>query len=690
MFHLWLPFKKAAMSLSNIEKPLFQEAMFSYEDIFNSLPAAVYACDAAGYVIRFNASAVKLWGRTPEIGKDLWCGCWKIFDIDGNPISLDASPMAVTLKTGKPVVGNEIIVEQPGGERFSVIPRSQPLFDENGILAGAINVLVDITNNSRYWALEQESSELAAALEALKASEERYHGMVAEVEDYAMIRLSEDGTIENWNRGAEKIKGYRTEEIIGKNFRIFYPSADRAAGLPDRLLTTAMTTGKANHEGWRLRKDGTRFWGSISITALHDSTGRVIGFSKVTRDLTERRNQDLRIQQINEDLKLKNELLRRSEERYNRMVTEVEDYVIILLSNAGYIENWNKGAEKIKGYSANEIVGKHFSVFYSEEDRKQNIPERLLNDATTNGKALHEGWRIRKDGSRFWGGVVITALHNDDGAVIGFTKVTRDLTDKKHAEEKLLASSIALQQKNRELERINQELSSFAYISSHDLQEPLRKIQTFADRIVETEFENLTEKGKDYFRRMQAGAARMQKLIRDILAYSRTTTTEKIYEEKDLNELLVQSKSELEVRISDKNATIESDRLPTIRVIPFQIQQLFNNLLNNALKFSKRDVPPHVILRSEMILGKDAQHSDLVADQTYCHITFADNGIGFEPEYRNKIFEVFQRLHARSEYMGTGIGLAICKKIVENHNGFIFADGEVDKGATFHIYLPVG
>lgn len=678
------------MSLrSSIEKPLLQDKVFSSADVLNALPAAIYLCDAAGHVIKFNDSAVRLWGHKPEIGKDLWCGSWKIFDLDGAPIPLDDCPMGQTLRTGKAVAGKEIIIEQPGGQRFNVQPHAKPLLDEGGTLVGAVNLLIDVTAESRCKVLEKQSSELTAAVESLKRSEERYHAMVAEVEDYAVILMSKEGTIQNWNRGAEEIKGYRAEEIIGKDFRIFYSEADRASGLPDRLLTEALSKGKANHEGWRVRKDGTRFWGSISITALHNHQGEVIGFTKVTRDLTERRNQELRIQQVNEALTLKNEQLRRGEERYHRMVTEVEDYVIILIDIEGRIENWNKGAEKIKGYKADEIIGKHFSIFYPEEDRQNNVPKKLLEEATIKGKAVYEGWRLRKDGTRFWGSVVITALHNDDGDVIAFTKVTRDLTDKKESEEKLMASSIALQQKNRELERINQELSSFAYISSHDLQEPLRKIQTFADRIVETEFENLTAKGKDYFRRIQAGAARMQKLIRDILAYSRTTTTEKIFEEKDLNDLLAQSKIELEVRISEKNAVIESDKLPTISVIPFQIQQLFNNLLNNALKFSKEEVRPHVRLTSKIVTGKNVPHPEAVPDKKYCHLRFFDNGIGFESEYNTKIFEVFQRLHPRSEYAGTGIGLAICKKIVENHNGFIFAEGKLGEGATFHIYLPV-
>jgi PAS domain S-box-containing protein len=660
-----------------------------YQDVINALPAPIYICDADGYVTIYNEAAVKVWGRRPEPGQELWCGSWKIYNPDGTLLARDQFPMAETLRAKKPVTGKEVIIEQPDGSRLNVVLHPHPLFDENGVLNGAINMLVDITDRKKFQNLQKETETITATLDALKKSEERYHGMVAEVQDYAIILLSKDGLIENWNKGAEKIKGYTEDEILGKHFRIFYPPEDQKDHLPERLIGQAFSTGKANHEGWRVRKDGSRFWGSISITALHDTENNVIGFSKVTRDLSERRSHELHVEKINQDLRNKNELLRQSEDRYQRMVSEVEDYVIILLNAEGKILNWNKGAQKIKGYHANEIVGKHFSIFYSADDRRNGIPDNLLAEASRNGKAVHEGWRLRKDGSSFWGSVLMTALHSDEGTVIGFTKVTRDLTEKKIAEERLLSTSIKLEQKNKELERINEELSSFAYISSHDLQEPLRKIQTFSDRILELEYQNLSEKGKDYFKRMQGGALRMQKLIRDILAYSRTNIAEKKFELTDLNEVLAHSKAELEVLIMEKKAVIESDRLPALRVIPFQIQQLFSNLLNNALKFSKSDVAPKVQIHTEMVDGSTFKGIYSLPAKNYCHISFKDNGIGFEPVYEKKIFEVFQRLHARTEYGGTGIGLAICKKIVENHNGVINAQSQLNEGATFHIYLPV-
>lgn len=660
-----------------------------FKALLNSLPAAIYLCDAEGHVTVYNDAAVALWGREPVAGKDLWCGSWKNYTADGDPLPPDKCPMALTLKTKTPVLGYEIIVERPNGERSYVVPYPQPLYDDKGTFAGAINMLVDSSHQHESRLLHQQKEEFSRIIEALKKSEERYHQMVAEVQDYAIILLSREGIIENWNKGAERIKGYAEDEILGKSFRLFYPPEDQASGLPEKLLDRAVVNGKADHEGWRVRKDGTRFWGSISITSLHDTEGNVIGFSKVTRDLTERRNNELRLQAYADDLRKKNELLRQSEQRYYRMVSEVEDYVIILLSPEGIIENWNRGAQKIKGYTAEEIIGKHFGIFYSESDRQNKVPDSVLAEASKNGRALHEGWRLRKDGSAFWGSVVMTALHNDAGDLIGFTKVTRDLTEKKLTEDRLIATSLKLEEKNKELERMNEELSSFAYISSHDLQEPLRKIQTFSDRVMELEYDKLSEKGKDYFMRMQRGAQRMQKLIRDILAYSRTTTSEKKFEFTDLNELLAQSKVELEVMITEKKAIIESDALPGIKVIPFQMQQLFNNLLNNALKFSRENVRPHVVIRSEMVDADTLGPATAGHGKQYCHLMFRDNGIGFEPVYRKKIFEVFQRLHGRTEYGGTGIGLAICKKIVENHGGMISAESDLNQGATFHVYLPL-
>ncbi|MBC8770580.1 PAS domain S-box protein [Arenibacter sp. BSSL-BM3] len=257
-----------------------------------------------------------------------------------------------------------------------------------------------------------------------------------------------------------------------------------------------------------------------------------------------------------------------------------------------------------------------------------------------------------------------------------------DITERKKAEEQL-------KNQNEQLEKVNQELNSFTYVSSHDLQEPLRKIQTFAGRIMEKELSNLSNSGKDYFVRIQNAAERMQTLIQDLLAYSQMNTWEGKYELTNLKELFEGVVSEFNETIQEKNAKIDIGNLGKLNIIPFQFRQLAHNLISNALKYSSPNISPHIKIDSTLVKGKHLEREKLNPGKNYCLITFEDNGIGFEKEFNEKIFEVFQRLHGKNEYSGTGIGLSIVKKIVENHHGYIFANSELSKGTTFSIYIPV-
>jgi PAS domain S-box-containing protein len=437
-----------------------------------------------------------------------------------------------------------------------------------------------------------------------------------------------------------------------------------------------------------LKKDGTKFWASVVITSFRDTNGKLVGFFKLTRDLTEKKKADDNLRQYAEELEVKNEELRQSEERYHKMIAEVQDYAIILLSRNGDIEDWNAGAEYIKGYTAPEIIGKNFRVFYTEEDKNQKLPEMLIDLAARRGRAQHEGWRVRKDGTRFWGSITITALHGNSGDVIGYTKVTRDLTERKLHEDRLKNKNMELEEKNSVLAEMNKELSSFAYISSHDLQEPLRKIQTFSSRILEVDEQTLSQKSRDYFNRIQVAAQRMRLLIDDLLSYSRANSAERRYELTDLNKIINDVIGDLENSIEEKKAVIECSPLPTMEVIPFQFHQLLSNLLSNSLKFTRGNATPYILVRASIIPAEKVPDLPRRNADLYHHISIADNGIGFNPDYKHKIFDVFQRLHGREEYLGTGIGLAICKKIVENHFGMINGDGKVGSGATFHIYIP--
>ena len=239
-----------------------------------------------------------------------------------------------------------------------------------------------------------------------------------------------------------------------------------------------------------------------------------------------------------------------------------------------------------------------------------------------------------------------------------------------------------------ELGKSNTELASFSYIASHDLQEPLRKIQTFSARILEKDNANLSETGKIMFGRMQLAAKRMQTLIDDLLAYSRTNTEERKFEKVYLGNIVEEVKEDLREELKEKEATVEIDGMCEISIMPFQFRQLVYNLLSNSLKFSKPEQSPHIKIESEIIKGESITGISLVPEKSYCHIAVSDNGIGFEMEYNQKIFELFQRLHGKEEYPGTGIGLSIVKRIVENHKGIITAHSELNNGATFDIYLP--
>lgn len=274
-------------------------------------------------------------------------------------------------------------------------------------------------------------------------------------------------------------------------------------------------------------------------------------------------------------------------------------------------------------------------------------------------------------------GRIVTNKSGDE-ILIG---TTSDVTDE-------VLASLSLEQQNRELEASNKELLAFNYVASHDLQEPLRKIQTFVSRLSDKEYDNLTENGKEFMVRINSSVERMRILIDDLLQYSRTTKTEKVFEDMDLNELLENAKLDLAQSIEEKNADVQSQPLPSLKVIPFQIQQLFINLISNSLKYSKADLAPKIKISCKKVIAADEELLPKKNKDKFYKITFTDNGIGFEQEYAEKIFVLFNRLHNKNEYAGTGIGLAICKKIVENHKGFIFAKSKPNAGATFTIYLP--
>ena len=253
--------------------------------------------------------------------------------------------------------------------------------------------------------------------------DDRYRLLIDGITDYAIYMLDTEGYVSSWNAGAQRFKGYNEDEILGAHFSTFYTEEDRERGIPQRALEIARKEGRFENEGWRLRKDGTRFWAHVVIDAITDQNGALLGFAKITRDLTERRKAE--------------EELRRSEEQFRLLVQGVTDYAIYMLDPEGNVSSWNVGAQRIKGYTPQEIIGQHFSRFYIDEDRAEGLPAKALKIAVEEGRFEREGWRLRKDGTRFWASVIIDPIRADDGTLVGFAKVTRDVSEMRAAEESL-------------------------------------------------------------------------------------------------------------------------------------------------------------------------------------------------------------------------------------------------------------
>jgi PAS domain S-box-containing protein len=356
------------------------------------------------------------------------------------------------------------------------------------------------------------------------------------------------------------------------------------------------------------------------------------------------------------------ERLAQSEERFRLFVSNVKDCAILMLDPEGRVVSWNEGAERIKGYGAEEIIGQHFSRFYSAEDVSNGKPGFELEEATRDGRFEDEGWRVRKDGSRFLANVVITALRDETGRLRGFGKITRDITERRKYEVHLL-------DKVRELKQSNDELQQFAYVASHDLQEPLRMVASYTQLLA-----------KRYRRRLDSDADecnRMQRLVEDLLVYSRAGNNAVVPHEISSEDALQEALRNLRAPIEESGAVVTHDSLPTITADDTQLAQVFLNLVGNAIKYRSAEVP-----RVHVSATKNGSKEWI--------FSVRDNGMGIEPQYFERIFVLFQRLHGRNEFKGTGIGLAICKKIVERAGGRIWVESEPQKGSTFYFSVPEG
>ena len=477
-----------------------------------------------------------------------------------------------------------------------------------------------------------------------------FRHLVDSITDYAIFMLTPEGKVASWNAGAEHIKGFSREEIIGKHFRIFYTEEDQQKKKPERELEEALAAGQYKEEGWRIRKDGTHFWASVLITPVRDEAGTLLGFGKVTRDLSERRVAEL---------------------RHRLLIEGVTDYAIFSLNPEGRITSWNAGAERIKGYTAGEIIGQNFSRFYTEEDRRDGLPQKVLQTALDTGHFTGEGWRVRKDGSRFWASVVVTALRDEEGNLYGFSKVTRDITERKELLEKIQRHTEELELRIAERDQSNAELEAFAYSVSHDLRAPLRAIAGFSEALREEYSKNLDPAGNDYLREILEATTRMNALVQDLLEYGRVSRINLPLEVVSVWAVVQEA---IKGQSDAGNVTMEVPREIKVSAHHQTLLQTLINLIDNGLKFHAQGVRPQVHVSSE-------EHGDRV------RISVKDNGIGIDPAHQERIFQVFERLHEREKFAGTGIGLAIVKRAIARMNGTVGVESQPGQGSTFWMEL---
>ncbi len=548
-----------------------------------------------------------------------------------------------------------------------VIAKGTPRYNADETFAGYVSSCVDVT-------------ELKKMQNALKTSEQRFKNLIRQSPIPTVILRGAEHKIEMANIIVEKNWGYGEVDFSNKTIEDLFPVLRQRKH--DELLDEIYKTGKPfkEYESEVYFKEGDGFvtcYFDFEYAPLFENDGTVSGIIATINDVTAHVEARRKIE--------------KSEQKF-RLLADAMPQHIWTADAEGNLNYFNKSVFDFSGLTLEQIKKDGWIQIVHPHDRDANLKTWM--EAIGTGKNFLFEHRFRRhDGEYRWQLSRAIPQLNSNGKIQMWVGTSTDIQDQKNSaaelEMQVNERTKQIAQNNIELEKMNKELQSFAYISSHDLQEPLRKIQIFSSQILKDESENLSEAGKNKFVRMQNSASRMQLLIEDLLTYSRTSTTERRFEKTDVHKIIAEIKEELQEEIVQKNAVITSEGQGIITIIPFQFRQLLYNLISNSLKFASPHKSPHIAIVIQCKKGKLLQNEKLRLDEDYCHISVSDNGIGFEPQYSERIFEVFQRLHGKKEYRGTGIGLAIVKKIVENHSGIITATGQIDKGATFDIFIPV-
>ncbi len=495
------------------------------------------------------------------------------------------------------------------------------------------------------------------------AHAERLQVLIDAVKDYAIYLLDADGRVATWNTGAQRFKGYSSNEIIGQHFSVFYPEEDQASGMPARALQAAAEEGRFEAEGWRVRKDGTRFWAHVVIDPVVGADGNVIGYAKVTRDISDKR--------------LVDEALRASEQRFRLLVQGVRDYAIYMLDTNGNITNWNAGAQAIKGYTEQEIIGQHFSLFYTEDDREAGAPERALETARRDGKFEGEAVRVRKGGERFWANVLIDAIHDDKGDLVGFAKITRDITERRAAQEEIERSRGDFVQ-SQKMEAIGRLTGGVA----HDFNNLLTVIRASADFLMRPDLSD--DKRLRYAQAIADTANRAATLTGQLLAFARRQPLKpevfnvcaRLRGLQQIIDATIGSAVSVDMTLSDEVQLVEADAS--------QFETAVLNMVINA-----RDAMPRGGKISVSAFGATSVpavrgHSTATGD--FVGIRIIDTGTGMSQETLTRIFEPFFTTKAVDK--GTGLGLSQVYGFAKQSQGEIDVQSDLGEGTAFTLYLP--
>jgi len=720
-------------------------------EIMDAVPVAIYMTDAHGRLTYFNPAAAKLSGRSPEIGTDQWCVTWKIFLSDGTPLRHDQCPMAVALTGGEAPAGMECMAERPDGTRFWFTPYPAVLRDAEGRVVGGINVLIDITErknahrevSEQFRAIVETTPQCVKVvapdgtllfmnppgLEMLGAScpaavigqsvynviapedQERFRvfnqmicggkrgslqfeivglkgarrhmethaaplqhadgttvhlavahditerkraegssfllSAVVDSSDDAIISKDLDGVISSWNKSAERLFGYTSEEAIGQTVASLLIPEDRQEEEPDILARLRRGERVDHFETVRRRKNGSLIDISLTISPVKDLEGAIIGASKIARDITESKRVRAKLME--------------SEARFRQLADSMPQMVWTARPD-GSVDYFNERWYEFTGFGRETRGDTNWERILHPEDLQRTRDS--WGAAVSSGQPYNVEYRFRDRRENRWRWFIGRALPVRDGTgkVVKWFGTSTDIDEQKRVED--------------QLRRANQDLEQFAFSASHDLQEPLRSIKIYSELLMKRHAHSLDGEALKFMSFLRNGATRMETLVRDLLTYTQATRFDEPPKVTDANEALKTALANLSGAIGESGAQVTTGPLPSLPVNGTHLQQLFQNLIGNALKYRSPKRPPAVHVEAER------QNENWV-------FSVADNGIGIDPEYKENIFGLFKRLHTSGEYSGTGIGLAICRRIVDRYHGRIWVESEPGRGSIFRFTLPV-